>query len=92
MIAPDIDIKSLRGVGDVSISFNPDSNVCVLTGSNGVGKTKSLEAIFQALFFTNENVGQDQSIVLNEKTLLFSSMKLNDALLTSPKQGAYVNA
>ncbi len=51
MIANDIFIKSLKGVGDVSINFAPDKKIRVLTGPNGIGKTKSLEAIFQALFF-----------------------------------------
>jgi|GEM_PF-6795148 len=58
MTVNQIFIKSLKGVGDTSIKFAPDSKVRVLIGSNGIGKTKSLEAIFQALFFSNDNVGK----------------------------------
>ncbi len=49
------DIQSLRGVGHVELRFDPAKRVRVLFGSNGVGKTKCLEAIFQALLLGNKN-------------------------------------
>lgn len=50
------DIQALRGVGNVELRFDAAKRVRVLFGSNGVGKTKCLEAIFQALLFGNKNV------------------------------------
>lgn len=38
---------ALLGVGRVELSFEEDQRVYVLFGSNGVGKTKCLEALFQ---------------------------------------------
>lgn len=49
------DIQALRGVGNVELRFDHDKRVRVLFGSNGVGKTKCLEAIFQALLLSNKN-------------------------------------
>jgi predicted ATP-binding protein involved in virulence len=49
-------IKNLRGVGNVELRFDSEKRVRVLFGSNGVGKTKCLEAIFQALFAASKSV------------------------------------
>ncbi len=49
------DIQGLRGVGNVELRFDPQHRVRVLFGSNGVGKTKCLEAIAQALLLTNKS-------------------------------------
>lgn len=39
-------IKDLQGVGDVELNLDDNKRVFVLFGSNGVGKTKTLEALF----------------------------------------------
>lgn len=49
------DIQALRGVGNVELRFDAAKRVRVLFGSNGVGKTKCLEAIFQSLLLGNKN-------------------------------------
>ncbi|MCL1498826.1 AAA family ATPase [Xanthomonas nasturtii] len=49
----EIEIEGLKGVGSVRLAFDPASRVRVLFGSNGVGKTKCLEAIYEALLLTN---------------------------------------
>ena len=49
------DIQGLRGVGNVELRFDPEHRVRVLFGSNGVGKTKCLEAIAQILLLTNKS-------------------------------------
>ncbi|SBV52056.1 hypothetical protein XBLMG947_2846 [Xanthomonas bromi] len=49
-----IDIEGLKGVGKVELRFDAVSRARVLFGVNGIGKTKSLEAIYGALLFTNE--------------------------------------
>lgn len=55
-----IDIEGLKGVGRVELRFASARRVRVLFGVNGVGKTKSLEAIYLAYLFTHE-------VVLREK-------------------------
>lgn len=40
------EIKDLKGVGDVELSLDASKRVFVFFGSNGVGKTKTLEALF----------------------------------------------
>ena len=87
MIVNEIFIKSLKGVGDVSIKFAPDSRLRVLIGANGIGKTKSLEAIFQALFFSNEIVGQVNQLVSDE-LFQFSSVRLNEDNINAPKNAS----
>lgn len=42
---------ALMGVGRVELSFQQDQRVYALFGSNGVGKTKCLEALFQYFLF-----------------------------------------
>ncbi len=39
-------IKDLQGVGDVELSLDDSKRVFVLFGTNGVGKTKTLEALY----------------------------------------------
>lgn len=50
-----VEIEGLKGVGEVRLSFDPTSRVRVLFGSNGVGKTKCLEALYEGLLFTNSD-------------------------------------
>ena len=45
---------ALLGVGRVELSFQEDQRVYVLFGSNGVGKTKCLEALFQYFLLSCE--------------------------------------
>jgi AAA domain, putative AbiEii toxin, Type IV TA system len=47
MSEPTYTFEGLRGVGRVELSFVPDQRVYALFGTNGVGKTKCLEALFQ---------------------------------------------
>lgn len=44
-------LEDLRGVGRVELELRPDQRAYVFFGSNGVGKTKCLEALFQYWFF-----------------------------------------
>lgn len=85
MIVNEIFIKGLRGVGQVSINFAPESNIRVLVGSNGIGKTKTLEAIFQALLFSNEIFGQTRTGAITDEAFLFNSVRLNTNKVDRPR-------
>lgn len=55
-----ITIEGLRGVGRVELDFDPGKRVRTLFGSNGVGKTKCLEAIYQTLLLTSRTFMQER--------------------------------
>ncbi len=48
-------IKDLKGVGDVELSLDASKRVFVFFGSNGVGKTKTLEALLYFSLAQNKN-------------------------------------
>ena len=50
-----INIKDLRGVGDVELNLDDSKRVFVFFGSNGVGKTKTLESLFIFLLAKTSN-------------------------------------
>lgn len=74
-------IKDLKGVGDVELSLDASKRVFVFFGSNGVGKTKTLEALFHMLLaqtkindfgaWIQENDYIAKSISLDENVLSF---------------------
>ncbi len=49
-----ITIEGLKGVGNVELNLMPNQKVYTFIGSNGVGKTKLLEALFQVNFFSHQ--------------------------------------
>lgn len=53
-----IEIEALKGVGDVQVELVADRHAYVLIGENGIGKTKTLEALFQCLFFNHSLVSK----------------------------------
>lgn len=61
-------VKDLKGVGDVELSLDDSKRVFVFFGSNGVGKTKTLEALFffslakTRNFITNTNFSYEEKI------------------------------
>lgn len=69
----EIKIKDLRGVGDVELNLDDTKRVFVFFGSNGVGKTKTLEAFYY--FFlaqTNNFSATNYRIKLSKK--IFNSI------------------
>ncbi|MFZ1387232.1 MAG: AAA family ATPase [Thiolinea sp.] len=54
MLTYPIKIEGLKGVGSVELSFQEDQQVFALIGANGIGKTKTLEALFQVLIFSHK--------------------------------------
>lgn len=57
MLDKHLEFEGLTGVGKVQLDFVPNQRVYTLIGVNGVGKTKTLEALFQLMFFSNQAVG-----------------------------------
>ncbi|WP_208909674.1 AAA family ATPase [Paracidovorax avenae] len=55
-----ITIEGLRGVGRVELEFDPSKRVRTLFGTNGVGKTKCLEAIYQTLLLTSRTFMEER--------------------------------
>ncbi|WP_312952319.1 AAA family ATPase [Superficieibacter sp.] len=51
-----VEFEGLSGVGRVQLDLAPDQHIYTFIGANGVGKTKTLEALFQVLFFSCEQV------------------------------------
>lgn len=49
MLGTNITFTGVKGVGTVALELQPNQRVYTLIGANGVGKTKTLEALFQLL-------------------------------------------
>lgn len=64
MLDEKLEFEGLVGVGRVQLDLVPDQHIYTFIGANGVGKTKTLEALFQVLFFSCE---------LIKDTILFKS-------------------
>ena len=51
-----IKFEGLKGVGNVELVLRADQRVYAFIGTNGVGKTKVLEGLFQRTFFSHDQV------------------------------------
>jgi len=77
MLGPKIKFEGVKGVGTVELDLQEGQQVYTLIGENGVGKTKTLESLFQALFFTNCEVQKllgQKKIVFNKQGWSFRSV------------------
>lgn len=73
-----IDFKGVRGINELKLTLS-DSSINVLIGTNGIGKTKALEALYTLLIFTNtafqeygmsgENVVFNECLIGNEQLI-----------------------
>ena len=73
MLGTKIKFEGVKGVGTVELDLQEDQRVYTLIGTNGVGKTKTLEALFQVLFFTNSKVIDSIHSKLASKNWVFKS-------------------
>lgn len=74
----------LIGVGSVELKLQPDQRVYALIGVNGIGKTKTLEALFQLLLFTNEIFLQTLRNYQNIITLSFTGLSTTEESTSIP--------
>ncbi|APS29568.1 MULTISPECIES: AAA family ATPase [Pectobacterium] len=68
MLSEKSEFDGVIGVGRVQLELKPDQRIYTFIGENGIGKTKTLEALFQVLFFTNSLV--DKSLLGLERIYL----------------------
>lgn len=54
MLTYPIKIEGLKGVGNVELNLQENQRVYTLIGANGIGKTKTLEALFQFFLRTHK--------------------------------------
>jgi predicted ATPase len=57
-----IKFEGLKGVGSVELNLRADQRVYAFIGTNGVGKTKVLEGLFQRIFFSNTHVNKQSKL------------------------------
>jgi len=80
MLGAKIRLEKVKGVGDVELDFEPDQCVYTLIGSNGIGKTKTLESLFQLLFFTHGSMKKLSSVTVSPNLWHFSKAEFNQAM------------
>ena len=61
MLTYPVNIEGLKGVGNVELNLQNAQRVYTLIGVNGVGKTKTLEAIYQVLLSLNSDFSAMQT-------------------------------
>lgn len=61
MLGEKLEFAGLTGVGRVQLDLEPDQHIYTFIGENGVGKTKTLEALFQVAFFSHQAVAESSN-------------------------------
>lgn len=77
-----IDFKGVKGINELKLTLS-DSAINVLIGTNGIGKTKALEALYTLLIFTNtafqeygmhgKNVVFNECLIDNEQVICINT-------------------
>lgn len=83
------DFEGVIGIDKVSISLDPNSKINVFIGNNGVGKTKTLECLYQVLLFSNNKYTLG-SYSLDDK-LVFSKASLDGKIVSKEDEIKYVS-
>lgn len=79
MLDGKVKFDGLVGVGKVSLELDPDQHIYTLIGANGVGKTKTLEALFQALFFSGKFIKSIKNYGVETDLLKFKGFSFTSA-------------
>ncbi|ELW9440617.1 ATP-binding protein [Pluralibacter gergoviae] len=72
MLSGKVEFEGITGVGSVRLDLAPDQHVYTFIGANGVGKTKTLEALFQVMFSSNTAVISSLRNIFSNVPLRFS--------------------
>lgn len=83
----EIKIKDLRGVGDVELTLDDSKRVFVFFGSNGVGKTKTLEAFFWFSLLQTKNFIPNRQNYEFESKLFFQFLSPDIHMILDSNQG-----
>ena len=91
-----VNIEGLKGVGRVELNFQKGQRVFTLIGTNGVGKTKTLEALFQALLYSNQAIQKLQntaflSHALKPENWAFRMFETNKVSIQASEASSIVN-
>lgn len=74
-----LELEGVKGIGKVSLRLLKEQKVYAFIGANGIGKTKTLEALFQLDFFNNTQVVDLRALLDREAHFSFSVIKWGEA-------------
>jgi predicted ATP-dependent endonuclease of OLD family len=89
MLTYPIKIEGLKGVGSVELNLQENQRVYTLIGANGVGKTKTLEALFQVLFFRYQAISSD---AVSHESWVFKIMHIGMTEFSTPRFDSWSNS
>ena len=81
MLGTNITFEGVKGVGTIALELQLDQRVYTFIGINGVGKTKTLEALFQLLLSTHEKFIQFQRLQKKSVALCFEKALDNEKII-----------
>ncbi len=91
MLGTNLTFTGVKGVGTVALELQPDQRVYTLIGANGVGKTKTLEALFQLLLFTHQEMSKLGMMLVIPETWVCSAVQSSTLNLQFPTQNTIPN-
>ena len=91
MLKYPIKIEGLKGVGSVELNLLENQRVYTLIGANGVGKTKTLEAFFQVLFLSHQNMEQLSSLAITPNIWVFKTIQMSEQSFHAASQSILLN-
>ena len=81
-----IALEGLPGVERLELDLEAGNRAYVFIGTNGVGKTQCLEALFQLWFFASDQVhaaaSEKKLGALDKKIIRFSKVEINELVTT----------
>jgi AAA domain, putative AbiEii toxin, Type IV TA system len=83
--------EGLKGVGQVQLKFLRDQRVYTLFGSNGVGKTKCLEALYEYLILGNKEFVSEQSALPPDFAVMKSASSNAGFIFQTPIGTSWAN-
>ena len=85
MLGEKLEFEGLTGVGHVQLDLEPNQHIYTFIGENGIGKTKTLEALFQVAFMSNQLQLKSDDTFLSS-AVRFSMLSVNKIKVSIPKE------